>query len=90
MLSLTFATSRSSGPFSRDMSQRGIPISNEKRMDLKSLIAREDERVTREIQEVVPPEVRGQKQKGGLKRVPKDTTGMVQVEINLEKDEKCQ
>lgn len=57
-------------PILRDMSRRGIPISNEKRMELKSLIEREDQRVTAAIQQVVPAEVRGQKQKQGYKRNP--------------------
>lgn len=76
-------------PILRDMSRRGIPISNEKRLELKALIEREDLRVTAAIQEVVPPEVRSNKQKSGLKRTPKDTTGMVQIEVVIEKEEKC-
>lgn len=76
-------------PILRDMARRGIPISDDRRLELKELITREDERVTREIQALVPPEIRGSKQKMGLKRTPKDTTGMVEIEVTLEKDEKC-
>ncbi len=77
-------------PILRDMSRRGIPISNTKRLELKALIEREDLRVTAAIQGVVPLEVRSNKQKSGLKRTPKDTTGMVQTEVVIEKEEKCQ
>ena len=77
-------------PILRDMSARGIPIDNQRRLELKSLIEREDLSVTAAIQELVPPEILSTKQKMGLKRVPKDLTGMVEIEVVIEKEEKCQ
>jgi hypothetical protein len=61
---------RDIAPILRDMSARGIPIDDSRRQDLKALIAREDERVTKEIQLLVPAEVLSTKQKNGLKRPP--------------------
>lgn len=81
---------RSLYPILRDMAHRGIPIDDSRRLELKSLIEREDLRVTAEIQALVPPEVLSTKQKNGLKRPPKDTTGMVEIEVVIEKEEKCQ
>src|SRR5271156_940023 len=76
-------------PILRDMATRGIPIDNTRRMELKDLIESDDKRVTEEIQRLVPEEVLSTKQKNGLKRAPKDTTGMVEIEITLSKEEKC-
>jgi uracil-DNA glycosylase family 4 len=73
----------------RDMSARGIPIDETRRLALKETIRAEDVRVTAEIKEMVPPEILTTKQKGGLKRVPKDTSGLVQIEVKIEKEEKC-
>src|SRR6202035_5680300 len=47
-------------------------------------------RVTLAVQGLVPAEVLSTKQKGGLKRVPKSTEGMVEIEVVIEKEEKCQ
>ena len=77
-------------PILRDMSARGIPIDNQRRLELKSLIEREDLRVTAAIQALVPSEILSTKQKNGLKRVPKDLTGLVEIEVVIEKEEKCQ
>lgn len=77
-------------PILRDMANRGIPIDDTKRRELKELIAREDQRVTATVQELVPPELRGWEPKAGLKRVPKILDGLVEVEIKVEKEEKCQ
>lgn len=77
-------------PILRDMSARGIPIDDTRRLELKELIEREDLRVTAAIQQLVPPEVLSSKQKMGLKRVPKDTTGMVEIEVLIGEGEKCQ
>lgn len=76
-------------PILRDMSKRGIPIDESRRMELKALIEREDLRVTEEIKKIVPEEVLSTKQKNGLKREPKDTTGLVQIEVTISKEEKC-
>ena len=57
-------------PILRDMSARGIPIDNSRRLELKSLIDREDLRVTAEIQSIVPSELRTMKQKNGYKNPP--------------------
>ena len=76
-------------PILRDMATRGIPIDNSRRNELKELIESDDRRVTEEIQNLVPEEVLSTKQKNGLKRTPKDTTGMVEIEVTLTKEEKC-
>lgn len=77
-------------PILRDMAARGIPISEEKRQELKRLIIAEDEKVTAQIQSLVPEEFCNTKQKFGLKREPKDKTGMVLRQVTVEKEEKCQ
>jgi len=76
-------------PILRDMSARGIPIDAGKREELRTLLERESLRVDAEIRLLVPAEVLSTKQKHGLKRTPKDTTGMVQIEVVIEKEEKC-
>lgn len=76
-------------PILRDMSKRGIPISEERRMELKAMIEREDARVTEEIKKIVPEEVLSTKQKNGLKRAPKNTDGLVEIEVTTQKEEKC-
>ena len=77
-------------PILRDMSARGIPIDDTRRRELKELIYREDLRVTAEIQQIVPKEVLSNKQTKGLKRVPKSTEGLVEIEVIIEAEEKCQ
>ena len=77
-------------PILRGMATRGIPIDNERREDLRELIAREDLRVTAEVQRLVPAEVLSTKQKSGLKRMPKVTEGLTEIEVTIEKEEKCQ
>lgn len=77
-------------PVLRDMARRGIPIDESRRIQLKELIAREGLRVDAEIRALVPAEVLSTKQKGGYKRTPKDLTGLVQIEVAIEKEEKCQ
>ena len=57
-------------PILRDMSARGIPIDNPRRLELKSLIEREDLRVTAAIQALVPSEILSTKQKNGFKNPP--------------------
>ena len=76
-------------PILKDMSARGIPIDESRRFELKALIEREDLRVTAEIQAIVPAEVLSTKQKNGLKRVPKDLTGLTQITVEITKEEKC-
>lgn len=77
-------------PILRDMSRRGLPVSEEKRLGLKAQIEREHERVDSEIRALVPPEVLSSKQKNGLKRAPKDTNGYREIDVVIEKEEKCQ
>lgn len=57
-------------PILRDMSRRGIPIDSAARGELKSLIDREDQRVTAAIQEIVPAEILSTKQANGYKNPP--------------------
>lgn len=76
-------------PILRDMSLRGIPIGNYEREALKRLIEADDVKVTEEIQKLVPEEVLSTKQKNGLKRTPKDLTGLVEIEVTISKEEKC-
>lgn len=76
-------------PILRDMARRGIPIDDTRRLALKELIEREGLRVDAEIRALVPAEVLSTKQKNGLKRTPKSTEGMVQIEVTIEKEEKC-
>ncbi len=57
-------------PILRDMSRRGVPISEPHRLQLKELIRTEDIRNTEEIQSIVPPEVLTTKQTKGLKNPP--------------------
>ena len=44
-------------PILAAMSKRGIPIDNQRRLELKNLIEREDLRVTAAIQQLVPSEI---------------------------------
>ncbi len=76
-------------PILRDMSNRGLPISEERRLDLLATVESEDAAVDIKIRALVPAEVLGQKQKMGLKRVPKSVEGLVQIEVKVEKEEKC-
>jgi hypothetical protein len=71
------------------MSARGIPIDDSRRLALKELIEHEGLRVDAEIRALVPAEVLSTKQKNGLKRTPKSTEGMVQIEVTVEREEKC-
>jgi len=57
-------------PILRDMAQRGIPISNSRREELRELIEREQLRVDDEVRALVPPEVLSTKQKNGYKSPP--------------------
>lgn len=57
-------------PILRDMSARGIPISNSRREELRQLIERDVLRVDNEIRAMVPPEVLSMKQKNGYKMPP--------------------
>lgn len=57
-------------PILRKMAERGVPISEEKRLGLKSLIEREELIIDEKIREMVPEEVLSQKQKNGYKRPP--------------------
>lgn len=77
-------------PILRDMANRGVPVSEERRGELKALIAREDLRVTAAVRAIVPADLLGVEPKHGYKRVPKDLTGLVEREFILEKEEKCQ
>lgn len=74
----------------RRMSERGDPISEEKRLELKALIEREDQEVDEKVRELVPREVLSTRQKEGYKRTPKDTTGLVEIDVEIRKEEKCQ
>jgi len=71
------------------MSARGIPIDAGKREELRELLEREGLRVDAEIRALVPPEVLSTKQKAGLKRTPKSTEGLVEIEVSILKEEKC-
>jgi DNA polymerase family A len=74
----------------RDMASRGVPVSEERRSELKALIEREDQRVTAAVRGIVPSALLGVEPKHGYKRVPKDITGLVEREFTIEKEEKCQ
>jgi hypothetical protein len=76
-------------PILRDMAARGVPVSEVERGELKALIEREDQRVTVAVQTLVPQELRGVEPKHGYKRTPKDLTGLVEREFQIEKEEKC-
>lgn len=54
----------------RDMSHRGLPISEDARLELKAAVEREEIEKGAEIQHLVPPEVLSTKQKNGLKNPP--------------------
>lgn len=77
-------------PILRGMAKRGIPIDDERRRELRALIARQDQRVAEAVQKLVPAEVLSTKQKMGLKRAPKSTEGLTEIEVVIEKEEKCQ
>lgn len=63
-------------PILRDMAGRGIPIDNQRRVELKELIERETIRVTAAIQPLVPESVLSSKHaKGGYKNPPILTCG---------------
>lgn len=57
-------------PILRDMANRGLPISDERRLELKQVIIEEDARATEAIKAIVPDEVLAQKQKFGYKNPP--------------------
>jgi uracil-DNA glycosylase family 4 len=57
-------------PILRDMSTRGLPISEEKRVALKEVIVEEGIRADAAIKAIVPAEVLTQKQKFGYKNPP--------------------
>lgn len=57
-------------PILRDMAQRGIPIDDSRRLELRETIKGDDERADVKIRALVPEEVLGQKQKNGLKNPP--------------------
>lgn len=57
-------------PILRDMSNRGLPISDERRLALKEVIVEEGLRADAAIKEMVPEEVLAQKQKFGYKNPP--------------------
>lgn len=57
-------------PILRDMANRGVPISDERRLALKAVIVEEDIRATESIKQLVPDEVLAQKQKNGYKNPP--------------------
>lgn len=80
---------RSYHPILRKMAERGVPISEPKRLALKGLILREELVVDEKIRAMVPEEVLSNKQKSGLKRIPKNVEGMVEIEVVIEKEEKC-
>jgi hypothetical protein len=76
-------------PILRSMSTRGIPVSETERMALKGAIQAERIAIVERLQGIVPKELRATKQKSGLKRPPKDLTGLVEMSIVIEKEEKC-
>lgn len=57
-------------PILHTMSKRGIPISNDKRLELQQAIEIESVRVDAEVKSIVPAEVLAQKQKNGYKNPP--------------------
>jgi uracil-DNA glycosylase family 4 len=57
-------------PILRDMSARGLPVSDERRLALKDVIVEEGLRADAAIKEIVPEEVLAQKQKEGYKNPP--------------------
>jgi len=57
-------------PILKGMANRGIPIDNARREELRTLINREDAEVTAKIQSIVPAEVLSTKQKNGFKNPP--------------------
>jgi DNA polymerase I-like protein with 3'-5' exonuclease and polymerase domains len=57
-------------PILRDMSQRGLPINEERRLELLATVESEDAAVDMKIRALVPPEVLSQKQKNGYKNPP--------------------
>ena len=77
-------------PILRDMARRGVPVDETRRGELQALIAREDQRVTVEVQGLVPAEILGVEPKHGYKRPPADALGMVEREFVIAKEEKCQ
>lgn len=57
-------------PILRDMANRGLPVSDERRLALKGVIAEENIRADATIKGMVPAEVLAQKQKNGYKNPP--------------------
>lgn len=76
-------------PILRTMSRRGYPVSEPRRLALKSELEAEGERIDAEVKALVPRDVLTVKQKKGLKRLPKDMAGMKEIEVVIEKEEKC-
>lgn len=76
-------------PILLKMAERGVPISEKNRLELKALVEKEELTVDEKIRAMVPEEVLSSKQKMGLKRRPKDTAGLVEIEVSILKEEKC-
>lgn len=74
-------------PILRDMSKRGLPISEERRLELKAALEGERESIDAQVKALVPRECLGTAK--ALKRVPKDLTGFTEIDVIIKKEEKC-
>lgn len=79
-------------PVLNNMASRGIPFSKPKLLELDAYLAAKEDVVSKLIQETistVAPDLMPTKQKFGLKKVPKDTAGLVErtffIEAHVEK-----
>ncbi len=76
-------------PILADAEKRGIPMNRGKlERFIEMLLGKEQERLAA-LRPLIPIALRPAKQANGLKKVPKDTTGLVQRSFRLEEPEQC-
>ena len=77
-------------PILRDMSRRGVPVSEVHRLALGDFLAWAGEKIDTRIKGLVKISGYFPGTLKPLKRTPKDLTGFTQIEVIIEKEERCQ
>jgi uracil-DNA glycosylase family 4 len=70
-------------PVLAPMSERGVPINNEKRLAFGEVLDKQHDKLYDLMQDHVPEELRNVSPKKGYVRPPKDTTGLVKREFDV-------
>jgi len=76
-------------PILDNMQRRGIPVNRDKLQAFVSLLRGKAGEVLKNIQPKIPLDLLPMKQKQGLRKVPRDTTGLVKKTFVLEQPERC-